>query len=114
MSHVMILGVSQPFTMTGNLLNTATDCSNITSQQNNLGVLQSDNATRSLSFLLPAHRTSVQINITGPYFVGGMRLCLNDPDRIDGIHTLQTLDMCQLFSMENETIAHDHIRHRAD
>jgi hypothetical protein len=108
---------TQPFTMTIDLLNTATDCSNITIQQNKLGVqylflpnrtciLQSDNATRSLSFLLPAHHTSVQINITGPYFVGGVRICLHGPGRIDGIHTLQIFDMCELFLTENETLSH--------
>jgi hypothetical protein len=107
---------AQPFTMTVDLLNTAADCSNITVQQNRPGVnylrlsitscvLQSDNITRSVSFSLPSHRTSVQLNITGPFFVGGMRLCLYGPGHIDSVHALQTLDMCQLFSTTSETLS---------
>ncbi len=107
---------AQPFTMTVDLLNTAADCSSITVQQNRPGVnylrlsitscvLQSDNMTRSVSFSLPSHRTSVQLNITGPFFVGGMRLCLYGPGHIDSVHALQTLDMCQLFSTVNETLS---------
>lgn len=107
---------AQPFTMTVDLLNTAADCSSITVQHNRPGVNHvrlpfqayvphPDNATRSVNFSLPAHSTSVQINITGAYFVGGMRLCLYGEGRIDGMHTLQTLDMCQLFSTANQTLS---------
>jgi len=106
----------QRFTMTVDLLNTKADCSSITVQQNRPGVnyltlpissclLQPDNATRSISFLLPAQHVNVQINITGLFFVGGMRLCLNGPGRIADVNTLQTLDMCQLFTTGNETLS---------
>ncbi|CAF1197835.1 unnamed protein product [Adineta steineri] len=107
---------SQPFTMTMDLLNTIADCSSVTVQQNRPGVnnlllpmtscvRQPDNVTLSVSFLLPEHRTNVQLNITGSYFIGGMRLCLRGPDSTDGVHTLQTLDMCQLFLTSNQTLA---------
>ncbi|CAF1303994.1 unnamed protein product [Adineta steineri] len=106
----------QPFIMTVDLLNTAADCASITVQQNGPAVnhlrvpmrscvLQSDNATRSISFLWPSHHASIQLNITGPFFVGGLRICLYGHGHVDGVHTLQTLDMCQLFFTANQTLS---------
>ena len=107
---------TQNLTITVDLLNTLANCSNITVQQNRPGVnylrlpiiscvLRSDNATRSVSFLLPAHDTSIKVNVTGPFFVGGMRVCLHGASHIVDVNTLETLDMCQLFSTMNETLS---------
>jgi len=54
---------------------------------------------------LPDHQLSVQLNITGAYFVGGIRLCLRGPGLVNDVNTLQTLDMCNLLSTTNETLA---------
>ncbi|CAF3372252.1 unnamed protein product [Rotaria socialis] len=108
---------TQPFVITIDLLNTAADCSSVTAQQNRPGVnylrleiiscvLQPDNITRSVNFSLPSHRTNVQINITGPFFIGGIRLCLYGQGLINGENTLQTLDMCQSFWTANETLSY--------
>ncbi|CAF2998682.1 unnamed protein product [Rotaria sp. Silwood2] len=109
---------AQPFTMTVDLINTQASCSNITFQQNRPGVkylhmpiaegnciLQPDNITRSVSVVLPAHRVNVQLNITGPYFVGGFRLCLRGPHHIDGLNTVHKLDVCQFFWTPNQTVS---------
>ncbi|CAF3812651.1 unnamed protein product [Rotaria sp. Silwood1] len=106
----------QPFTMTLDLVNTRAYCSNISFQQNRPGVnylrlpmtaciLQSDNITQSVSVALLAHRINVQLNITGPYFVGGFRLCLHGPGLIKDFNRLHALDMCQFFSTPNQTLA---------
>ncbi|CAF2613931.1 unnamed protein product [Rotaria sp. Silwood2] len=108
----------QPFTMTVDLVNTRASCSDITVQQNRPGVkylnmpiaendciLQPDNITRSVSVLLPAHRVNLQLNITGPYFVGGFRLCLRGPRDVDGVNTVHTLDTCQFFWTPNQTLS---------
>ncbi|CAF4043688.1 unnamed protein product [Rotaria magnacalcarata] len=107
---------NQSFIMTLDLLSTAADCSSITVQQNRHGVnylnmpitscvLQPDNSTRSVSFLLPTHQINLQINISGPFFVGGMRLCLYGIGYMNGVSRLRTLDMCKTFWTENETLS---------
>ncbi|CAF2089967.1 unnamed protein product [Rotaria magnacalcarata] len=107
---------NQSFIMSLDLLNTAADRQSVTIQQNRPGVnylpipansciLQPDNSTRSISFLAPIHQINLQINITGPLFVGGMRLCLYGRGYINGVNRLQTLDMCKIFWTINETLA---------
>ncbi|CAF1453698.1 unnamed protein product [Adineta ricciae] len=107
---------NQPFTMTLDLINTAATCQDLTVQQNRPGVnylrltniscqIQPDNVTTSTTFLLPSHQTTVQINITGSYFVGGVRLCLRAPGDVNDVNTLEKLDTCQFFYTQNETLA---------
>ncbi|UJR10990.1 hypothetical protein I4U23_015174 [Adineta vaga] len=108
---------NQLLTMTVDLLNTAVNCSDITVQQNipemayvllahKSCIVQRDNVTRSITFDLPIHLINIQINTTGPYFIGGIRLCLRGLGRIEGVHTLQTLDTCHLVLPKNETLLH--------
>ena len=54
---------------------------------------------------MSVHRVSVQLNITGPYFVGGFRLCLRGPGHVNGVNTLHALDSCQFFSTPNQTLS---------
>ncbi|CAF1174918.1 unnamed protein product, partial [Rotaria sordida] len=68
-------------------------------------ILQPDNITRSVSIILPAHRINVQLSITGPYFVGGFRLCLRGPYCVDGVNTVHKLDLCQFFWTPNQTVS---------
>ncbi|CAF1141116.1 unnamed protein product [Rotaria sordida] len=106
----------QRINMTLDLVNTRADCSDMTFQQNRIGVnylslslanciLQPDNITRSVSIELPTHRISVQLNITGPYFIGGFRLCLRGPGQINDAYELKALNICQFFSTPNQTLS---------
>ncbi|UJR17883.1 hypothetical protein I4U23_004782 [Adineta vaga] len=107
---------SQQFTMAIDFINTAASCQNITVQQNRPGVnylklgnvsceIQPDNVTVSASFPLPSHQLTVQVNVSGSYSIGGFRLCLRGSGLVDGVNTLQKLDMCKLFFTENETLS---------
>ncbi|CAF4369977.1 unnamed protein product, partial [Adineta steineri] len=62
----------------------------------------------SVSTLLPQHLITMQFDLIGPYFVGGLRLCLSDTSRTiddDDKYTLQELDFCQFFYATNETLS---------
>lgn len=107
----------QPLTMAIDLINTRATCSDITIQENRHGlfysilpinecILQPDNMTRSVSTILPENWPNVQINITGPYFVGGFRLCLRGPNRTKGNNQVHAVDVCQFFSTPNQTLSH--------
>lgn len=108
----------QPFTMTVDLVNTRAPCSSITVQQDrpsvnylllkvqSCGLDSSSNGTRSLSFALPPDPTTVQLNITGTYFIGGIRLCLRGPGLTEDVNTLHPLDTCQFYSTMNDTLGH--------
>ena len=109
----------QPLTMTVDFINTRATCDNVTIQQNRPSIqylfLEIDNctynnsnsATLSVTFTVPEHPATVQLNITGVYFSGGVRLCLRGPRLAQGINTLHELDTCQLYYTENETLGHD-------
>ena len=108
----------QPFTMTVDLVNTRADCASITVQQDrpsvsylllkvqNCTLGYSNNGTRSVSFALPPDPTTVQLNITGTYFIGGIRLCLQGPGLTQGVNTLHPLDTCQFYFTANDTLGH--------
>ncbi|CAF3974682.1 unnamed protein product [Adineta steineri] len=107
---------TQPFTMSLDLVNTAANCQNITIQQNRPGVkylklsnlsclIQPDNVTLTATFPLPQHQLEVQLNISGIYSIGGIRLCVRGPGIINGVNTLQALDTCKLLFTINETLA---------
>ncbi|CAF1311465.1 unnamed protein product [Adineta steineri] len=62
----------------------------------------------SVSTLLPQHLITMQFDLIGPYFVGGLRICLSDTSRTiddDDKYTLQELDFCQFFYADNETLS---------
>ncbi|CAF3735698.1 unnamed protein product [Adineta steineri] len=107
---------AQPFTMSLDLINTGAHCENITIQQNKPGInyltlsnlsclIQPDDVTLTATFPLPSHQLEVQLNVSGVYFIGGIRLCLRGPGIINGSSTLQTLDTCTLLFTTNETLA---------
>jgi len=118
--HLPILDMfnNQPLTMTIDLVNTRAVCSSITVQQNRpsvkyLPIQQNcttdsvNNATLSATFSVPPHPTTIQMNITGAYFIGGIRLCLRGPQLVQEVNTLHQLDACQFYFTENQTIGHD-------
>ncbi|CAF3731900.1 unnamed protein product [Rotaria sp. Silwood1] len=110
---------NQKFNMTVYLINTAAKCNDITVQHNKLRGIPDpipitycnspkSNFTTSFTFPLPNHRSTIQVNITGPYFIGALRLCLHghsqdeSDENVDS--TLEELDVCTLFDVEHQTI----------
>ncbi len=67
-----------------------------------------DNETSilSVSTLLLQHRTTLQFNLTGPCFIGGLRICLSGPSSVEDNdkYTLKELRFCQFYYIENETL----------
>jgi hypothetical protein len=109
----------QTFNMTVKLINTAAQCDHISVQQSKLRgypeyISQTNcnhsiiSSTTSFSFRLPTHTSTIQVNITGPYFIGALQLCLhglsNRTSDKEEDHTLAELNVCQRFDTENQTI----------
>lgn len=108
---------SQPFSLSVDLINSPIKCTDIRIQHNRRFVrpisipiqnctIGSNNITLSFSFDLPAHTTTTQIDIIGPYFIGAVRFCLHGPSNIvEEVNILHELDACFLFYTLNQTIA---------
>jgi hypothetical protein len=89
-------------------------CQNITTQENLIGtkyvILPTDciqsltDATTSVTFPLPTHQTTIQYNMTGPYWIGGIRLCIHGQGQTNTTSTLRELDTCQFYFTPNEAI----------
>lgn len=104
----------QIFQLTVELINTGFNCSWITTQENLLGTkyvpIASDcqqstsDAITSVTFPLPSHQTTVQINMTGPYWIGAIRLCIRGQGQENVSSTLRELDFCQVYTTPNEAI----------
>lgn len=60
----------------------------------------------SISTLLPQHIVNMQFDLIGPYFIGGLRICLEGPSNAEDNdkYTLQELHFCQFFYTDNETL----------
>ncbi|CAF1585851.1 unnamed protein product, partial [Adineta ricciae] len=84
----------QKFQLTLELVNTGFMCRNIKAQENfvdsnfiHLSIectRPTSNATTSVSFQLPTHSSNVQINMSGPHWIGGFRLCIRGDGVVDG------------------------------
>jgi hypothetical protein len=104
----------QTFNLTVELINTGFNCNTITTQENlsaSKYVLVPSNCTQSTSdaitfitFPLPKHLTTVQINMTGPNWIGAFRLCIRGTGQIESSYTLRDLDFCKFYSTPNEAI----------
>jgi hypothetical protein len=104
----------QTFYLTVELINTGFTCNSITTQENLITgkyvplakdcVQSVANATTAVTFPLPQHKTTVQINITGPYWIGAFRLCIRGNGQENMTSTLRQLDFCQLYMTPNEAI----------
>jgi hypothetical protein len=96
------------------LINTGFTCNSTTTQENLITgkyvplakdcVQSVANATTAVTFPLPQHKTTVQINITGPYWIGAFRLCIRGNGQENMTSTLRQLDFCQLYMTPNEAI----------
>lgn len=67
-----------------------------------------DNETNilTISTLLSEHRIALQFDLIGPYFIGGLRLCLTGSSDVkqNNRYTLQELRFCQFFYVHNGTL----------
>ncbi len=92
-------------------------CENLTMQQNldrgqripsnNFNCsFDEETSILSVSTLLPQHMVTMQFDLTGPYFIGGLRICLSgsSSEEDNGKYTLQELRFCQFFYTDNETL----------
>ncbi|CAF1142632.1 unnamed protein product [Didymodactylos carnosus] len=106
----------QEFTMSVDFVNTLYKYMNVTVQQNigssfvklNISnyLVQNDNATFRVSVVLPFHQINVQFNLTGPYSIGGVRICLSGPSDGSDSYIIQQLNFCKFFYTPNQTLAY--------
>ncbi|CAF1661073.1 unnamed protein product, partial [Adineta ricciae] len=109
----------QPFAMTIHLINTRVQCKDIVVERNRhtgtpLSIVETNctlspnNVSGSFSFDLPTHKANVRVGISGPYFIGAVRLCLYGKSGAETeesvLHQLHELDVCTLFYADNQTI----------
>ena len=107
----------QNITLTVHFVSTSFVCANVTMQENlDRGQrIPSDKfncsydtklSILSVSTLLPQHRITMQFQLTGPYFVGGLRICLSGSSITEDNtkYTLKELQFCQFFYESNETL----------
>lgn len=59
----------------------------------------------SITFSFPSHQSTVKINMTGPYWIGAIRLCIRGKGHTNKNNILRQLDFCQLYNTSNSTIA---------
>ncbi|CAF2751609.1 unnamed protein product [Rotaria sp. Silwood2] len=107
----------QEFTMTVNFLQTGYNCDDVTAQEN-IGTysvliprtnctVQSDNATLTVVYRVPYHQMTIQINLTGSSYIGGVFICLGGSrsSSNDSTYVVQNLDYCQLFFTSDQTLS---------
>jgi hypothetical protein len=108
---------SQPFALTVEFVNTGFTCGNLAMQKNTGSkspsvpwtsfdcFTKANNAILVVSTTLSDHKMTLQYNLTGPYFIGGIRVCFSGDNSTDGPYTLRQMDFCQFFSTANQTLA---------
>ena len=104
----------QTFVLTLELINTGFSCDMVTAQENLIDTKYvplpaecyrtEGDALTSVTVRLPRHITTIQMNMTGPYWVGGIRLCIRGQGFSNRSVTLRTLDFCEFYSKSNEAI----------
>ncbi|CAF1049422.1 unnamed protein product [Adineta steineri] len=107
---------NQIFNITVELINTGFTCDSISVQENLIGTQYANlilscersewNAVTSVTFTLPDHYSSVQLNMTGPHWASAVRICLRGESQTIMNTMLHALDFCQLFSAPNQTLGH--------
>ena len=107
----------QNLTLTVQLIGTSFLCKHLSIEQSqdyglSLALTQyqcfENNTVLNLTIPLSQHLVTLQLHLSGPYFVGAIRLCLTGPPMIstDGKYTLQKrLDHCELHSTPNHTLS---------
>ena len=110
----------QNITLTVEFISTGFQCSNVSMQQN-LARLQiqkitdykcsydDENDILIVSSVLPQHLITVQVNLQGPFFVGGLRVCLTGLETVaaDGKYTVKSLDFCHFVYTRDQLLSVD-------
>ncbi|CAF1322465.1 unnamed protein product [Adineta ricciae] len=104
----------QIFVLSLELINTGFPCVSITVQENFLASKYVslytscqeyiETAITSITFSLPRHLTTIQINMTGPYWIGALRLCIRGQGETNASTTLRELNFCQFYATTNQVI----------
>ena len=104
----------QPFTLSIDLLNTITTCSDvhITFKSgaheipfHTYHCTRTSSVILSISLRLPAHLITVDFNFSTSHTIGGLRVCLSGPESQEkDIYTVRSLRTCEFFGQENETL----------
>ncbi|CAM4965580.1 unnamed protein product [Rotaria socialis] len=107
---------TQKFTMIVNFLQAGYTCNDVTAQEN-IGsysitlpqtncIIKSDNAALTIIYRVPYHQMTIQLNLAGPYYIGGVLICLTGPSSAinDSSCLVQNLDYCQLYFTSNQTL----------
>ena len=63
----------------------------------------------TVSSVLPQHLITVEVNLEGPFVVGGLRVCLSAPDAAieNGTYTVQPLDFCHFVFTPDQVLSID-------
>ena len=61
----------------------------------------------TVSSVLPQHLITVQVNLDGPFVVGGLRVCLSGPDSsaVNGRYQVQSLDFCHFVYTPDQVLS---------
>lgn len=104
----------QKLNLTVELINSGFQCDAISVQENFIGTKHvplsiecarnQPDAITVVNIPLPRHQTTVQVNMSGPFWVGAVRFCLRGHGKVNGSVALQKLDVCQVYFTENEAI----------
>ena len=110
----------QNITLTVEFISTGFQCSNVSLQQNLArGQVQTmrgydcsyddDHDILIVSSVLPQHLITVQVNLQGPFVVGGLRVCLSGPETMvdDGKYQVQPLDFCHFVYTPDQVLSVD-------
>ena len=104
----------QPFTLSIDLLNTMITCPDVTITIksgaheipfHNYNCTPTSSVILSISLSLPTHLVTVDFNFSSSYSIGGLRVCLSGPERLErNIYTIRSLQTCEFFGETNETL----------
>ena len=112
----------QNITLTVEFISTGFQCLHVSLQQNfprlqaqkiskYKCLYEKENDILSVSTVLPRHLMTVQFNLQGPYFVGGLRLCLSGPETViaNGRYTVKSLDFCHFVYTRDQVLSIDSV-----
>ena len=112
----------QNITLTVEFISTEFQCSNVSLQQNlargQIQKMQDYNCSYEqddhilvVSSVIPQHLITVQLNLEGPFFVGGLRVCLSGPETVeaDGTYTVKPLEFCHFVYTPDQLLSIDSV-----
>ncbi|UJR34417.1 hypothetical protein I4U23_021824 [Adineta vaga] len=113
----------QNITLTAEFISTDFQCSNVSVQQNldrdqilmvpehsiNCSYVRKNAGILSVSTVLPQHIVTMQFNLVGPFFVGGLRLCFSGPMMMaeKGKYAVRELKFCRFLYTPDQVLSVD-------